>query len=263
MKLLIKTSLIILAFVFISCNAKEENSVETALQEVVNKFPQLPQNENGKLLELYRLTRTVIIGERNIELQLRSMPDSINDYQQIIVFKNPQNEYYAIPFFSNTYRDYWNFEFDNLDIPFKANTTFEREFNKAMEILNLHDTIGTYGNVQMIVFEMFESLLQCPLVELNDSLDIQQVSWSTNDNYNLHLDDEDSDSCTIRKQKNFEDIQKVIAPSEYMFNYNTAWDKYNNRIYQVCNNHDMRKRTKYVLKLKTYRQDCICHPLKM
>ena len=241
---------------------RDNNQIEKVLQELTDKFPQLPKAKN-KLTEFYELKRTLIIGEKNIEIQLRSSPDSIDDYQQVIVVRNPQNEYYAIPFFSNTYRDYWSFEFDKIDIAFKTNTTFEDEFNKAMEMLNLHDAIGIKGNVQSILFEIFGSLLICPLVELNDSSKLRQVSWSSHDNYSKYLDNENSDSCAVRKQKNFEDIVKAIHPSEYFFNANTFWDKNNNRIYQIYNNEDMRQKTKYVLKLKTYRQDCICHPIML
>ena len=257
----IKYLVFILVLLLNSCyRNRDNNQIEKVLQELTDKFPQLPKEKN-KLTELYKLKRTVIIGEKNIEIQLRSSPDSIDDYQQVIVVRNPQNEYYAIPFFSNTYRDYWNFEFDEIDIAFKTNTTFEDEFNKAMEMLNLHDTIGTKGNVQSILFEIFGSLLICPLVELNDSSEIRQVSWSSRDNYSKYLDNENSDSCAVRKQKNFEDIAKAIRPSKYFFNGNTFWDKDNNRIYQIYNNSDMRQKTKYVLKLKTYRQDCVCQPI--
>ena len=254
---------LILALVLFSCQSKHKDDVENALQDVVTRFPQLPSNE-GKLTDFYKLTRTVIIGEKNIELQLRTYNEYIADYQQIIVIRNPQNAYYAIPFFSNLYRDYWNFEFDNLETGFNANTTFEREFNKAMEILNLHDTLGRRGNVQSTVREMFRSLLLCRQVYLSDSTEIiENICSSSYIDYNYSLNEENEDSCEARHRRNFEDIKSAIQISEYYFILNTIWDEENNRIYQITNLRDMWEREKCVLKLKTYRQGCIYHLISM
>jgi hypothetical protein len=74
----------------------------------------------------YELVRSVRNGVRNFEVQLYSTPSSVEDNQEIIVLINQQGQVYAIPFFSNKYRDYWNFQFDR-QIPEKEKivTTFE------------------------------------------------------------------------------------------------------------------------------------------
>lgn len=242
----------LLSALLFSCQSKE-NKIEKALQNVTDRFPQLPKDE-GKLINFYFLERTVIIGERNIELQLRSSPRNMNnDPQQIIIFKNPHDKYYAIPFFSNAYRDYWNFKFDNLEEGLKANTTFESEFNKAMDILNLHDTLGYSGNTQTIIDEMFKSLLVCQNIHLKDSIEMQM--WASYFNPSLKI--ENLDSCRIRSKKNFEDIKQIMTQDEHIFFYCILLDWENNRIYQIPNLEEMLEHKPYKLKLTTYRHDCV------
>lgn len=74
---------------FIQCKKKQNinNSVEHTLYKLSERFDQLPKDRNS-LSAFYKLDRIVIIGEKQIQLQLRSTPDSIDDKQQIVIVKS-------------------------------------------------------------------------------------------------------------------------------------------------------------------------------
>jgi len=230
-------------------------NIEKAISDLTDKFTQLPKGKTNPA-DFYKLTRTVFIGEKNIQLQLRSAPDSINDRQQIIIIINPEGQYYTIPFFSNTFRDFWKFEFDN-QIPTveSTKTTFEREFTTALDALNLNDTLGT--GVQ-ILHEILISLINCEKISENDSSHFTRISPTNN----IDLPQENFDSCYARYHRNFEAIKKELHPSEYYFNYNAYWDKQNKRIYQL-NTQKIRRGKKFELEMKVYRQDCVVHLITM
>lgn len=252
-------STVILATFLLGCEERtSEANVEKAITEVTNNFPQLPKG-NLKQTDFYRLVRTVSIGEKEIQLQLRATSDSIKDQQQIIILINPNGEAYAIPFFSNTYRDYWDFEFD---IPIatveRTNSTFEKEFVAALDSLNLDDTLGTG---RQIFSEMLLSLLQTQKISENDSSLFEGISI-TGKEYVYNLPAENMDSCFVRQKRNLEAIMKEIQPSKHYHNYNAYLDEKNKRIYQI-NNQGKNTWGKFKMEVKTYRQDCIIHPINL
>jgi hypothetical protein len=252
----IKILLFLILTIQLDCRQdSNKHDIEKAILELTDTYSQLPKGEY-KQTDFYKLKRTVIIGNTNIQLQLRSTPDSIADPQQIIIIINPQGQLYAIPFFSNTYRDYWNFQFDD-PIPNvkKTNTSFEKEFTIAIETLNLNDTLGTG---KQIIFEILTSLINCDKVHENDSLKFAGISQKNN----YELPEESIDSCIARSRKNFEAIKKEIHPSEFYYNYKAYWDKHNERIYQI-NNQGKSQKGKFLLDLKVYRQDCVFHLMNM
>ncbi len=247
-------SLLLFLIVFSGCRQQAGNfDVEKTIADVTSKFPQLPKG-TSRQTEYYKLIRTVITGEKNVQLQLWSTPPDIKDTQQIITITNSQGQHYAIPFFSNTYRDYWNFQSDSLlpDIS-KTNTTFENEFVTALNVLNLHDTLRTG---EMVFYETLISLLNCRQVSANDSLAFLGMSWANN----YDLPPEDSDSCRARSIRNFEAIKKEIYPNS-PFYYTAFLDAQNNGIYQI--KIKRRQSKNFDLAMKIYRQDCIIHILTM
>ena len=125
--------------------------------------------------------------------------------------------------------------------------------------MNLYDTLGWEGNVQSVIYDLFHSLLLCRDVREGDIPEILHLTAAFYDK----LPVENHDSCLVRVQKNYEEIKSVLYPYENYFNFNTIWDEENNRIYQITNLRDMWERKKCVLKLKTYRQGCIYHPISM
>lgn len=234
---------------FFSCKSTtSQPNIEKAISDLTDKFSQLPRGASNQT-DYYKLVRTVIFGENNFQLQLRSTPDSIKDKQQIIILINQKNECYAIPFFSNKYFDYWNFEFDKpIKGIKKTNTTFEKEFTKAINTLNLNDTHETSSKV---INELFKSVLNCEQIKETDSIHFEGLSLT---NYH-NQPTENFDSCWIRQRKNFNSIKLLIHPSKNYYNYNAYLDNQNSRIYQIINQgKDRWKKMKPIIKM--YRQGC-------
>lgn len=238
----------------VSCKpTTSDPNVEMVISELTERFPQLPRGRSNQS-DFYKLNRTVIYGKNEFQLQLYSTPDSIENPQQIIVLINSKGEPYAIPLFSNKYRDYWNFEFEKpIEGIKRTNTTFEKEFTKAITVLNLNDSTGIGAKV---LNEMLISLLNCQVVRETDervfmSLDLTPFHDEPNDDW---------DSCFVRQKKSFDAIKKSIHPSEYHYNYNAYLDTKNLRVYQIVNQGKNRGK-KLKPEIKTYRLNCNTHPL--
>jgi len=241
---------------FSSCwQYKKGQSIENALLRVISKFPQLPKGRDSES-SFYKLVRSVTIGEIGIEIQLRSTPDTIEDPQKIIIVINQARKLYAIPLFSNTYHSYWHFQFDSVLVSEKTiSTTFENEIKNCLTQLNLYDTLETAG---IVLDEMFFSILQCQHVTDTDSLNLQQIALTNN----YQLPSEESDSCSRRLQKNWDEMKKAFHPREYSSVYTSYWDQKNNRVYQF----DFKKlgrNRKLDFTLKNYRLDCVSHMIYM
>ncbi len=257
----IKTYISLLLLILAACNQQDDKSnLEKALSNATEKFPQLPK---GKLnqTDFYKLVRTVSFGKPTIQLQFYTTPGTIKDAQQVVLLINPEGDCYAIPLFSNTYRDYWNFEFDKPDPGVKkVNTTFEKEFMNAIDSLHLNDTIGTGSR---ILVELLTSVMHCKAVHESDSTQLtENVLLTANAD---ELQSEHMDSCDIRECENFEVIRKAIHPSEYFYNNCAFWDESNNRVFllndPVFSKKDRKK--KYKLSLKTFRLGCTVQPIYM
>lgn len=234
---------------FFSCKpTTAEPNIEKVITDLTDKFSQLPRGKSNQS-DYYKLVRSVTNGECNFQLQLRSTPDSIKERQQIIILINQKNECYAIPFFSNKYFDYWNFEFDkpNKGVK-KTNTTFEKEFTKAINTLNLNDTLETSSKV---IDELFKSLLNCEQIKETDSIHFEGLSLTNC----YDQPNENFDSCWIRQRKNFNSIKRLIHPSKSYYNYNAYLDNQNSRIYQIVNQEKDRWK-KMKPSIKMYRQGC-------
>ncbi len=150
--------LILPALIVLGCNHhKTELDIEKALKGLTKKYPQLPTIK-GNQIEYYTLERKLIIGNNDLELQLRRQADKTGSAaERIIVVINSQKHVYAIPFMSNKYRDYWKLsisEDDKKTPPF--GTTFEKELRQCCEEL------GFKGFDMLNLFkELFYSLLHC------------------------------------------------------------------------------------------------------
>lgn len=235
------------------CNQNgSQLNIENALSNTISKFPQLPKAQ----INFYRLIRSVTIGDNDIELQLRSTPDTLRDTQKIIIVINKAKQSYVIPLFSNTYHDYWSFQFDSvLSVVKSTNSTFEKELKTCLSELNLNDTLGTSGKV---INEMLVSLLQCRQVTDSDSLNLQSVALTNN----YALPYENCDSCHKRLVLNWREMKKAFHPKDYIANYNAYWDKENNRVYQF-DIRNFNRRQKLEFSIKNYRLDCVYQILEL
>ncbi|MGZ5243439.1 MAG: hypothetical protein ACXWW0_06095, partial [Bacteroidia bacterium] len=244
--------ILICTFTFFGCGSKTHDSrAEDALSDVIAKFPQLPKSKNN-LADYYQLVRSVKNGYNNFEIQLRSEPDSIEDPQQILIFINKEGKYHALPFFSNTYRDYWNFPFDTL-VPGveRAHSTFEKEFMTALNYLNLDDSMY-WGND--VVDELMFSVLHCIRIEIeNDSAELHIPPIRNN----FKIPADDYEQTRLRLKKNYESILNAYTSenADSVF-WDHLWDDKNGRIYEfIDKNRYGSKKTD--LSIKVYRQEYI------
>jgi hypothetical protein len=254
--LLLKTMLTIirLSFLFLlsflfSCRQENKSpDIEGTLINLTKKFDQLP-NARAKQTNFYTLKRSVTIGTNGTELQLRSSPDTMEDPQSVILVINSRKQVYAIPFFSNTYRDYWNFRFDNVVKSMKpVNTSFQKELQTCIDTLELNDSLGT---ATQVINEMLVSLLQCRRVYDSDSTELLAVNLHSNDS----LPEEDSDSCHVRSDKIWQAIFKEMHPNTAHLVRNSFWDERNYRVYQF--DYNKKKSEKLRVGLRVYRPECI------
>jgi hypothetical protein len=247
-------SLLLIALSFSCKQLKQKPDIEKAITDLTNKFPQLPRGK-AKQEDFYRPIRSVTIGDKNIMLKLYSSPDSLDGAQKIILIINEESDIYAIPLFSNLYRDYWRFEFDTIISLVKpTKTTFQNELTNSLEKLALNDTLGTGG---IVINELLLSLLQCEKINKGDSAFINIPSLVNYSNLNV---EEDNDSCSIRIQKNWQAITKDFHQEDYIPNNNAFWDKKNKRIYKF-NFVEFYPRRKTDFTINIYRQDCIFRPI--
>ncbi len=246
-KLLLVISTLLSIIIFSSCRQKDnQTNIEKALSNTISKFPQFPNGQSS----YYRLVRSVTIGDNSIEIQLRSSPDTLDDPQKIIIVINKSKKLYAIPLFSNTYQDYWDFQFDSVLSSVKPiNTTFEKELKTCLTKLNLYDTLGTAGQV---INEILVSLLQCKQVTDADSLNLQSVVLTNN--YTLPY--ENNDNCHKRLRENWQEMKKAFHPKDYIINYNAYWDERNKRVYQF-DLKNLSRKEKLEFTIRNYRLDCI------
>jgi hypothetical protein len=220
--------------------------VKNTISELKNKFPQLSENN------FERHIRTVKFGDKNIQIQLWGASNKVKNHSEIAVFLNDKNECYAVPLFSNKYRDYWNFEFDE-PIPTLSpvNTTFEKEILNAMNMLSFRDTLNTCNEV---MGELLNGIIQASNVyEMSEEIILEPCKI-----YDNELLEEYKDSCLIRVRQNYELIQKGMKPFKNYHIHNAHYDRHNHRIYQVL------YKEKYFSKncdfsIKVYRQDCNSH----
>jgi len=243
-------------FLFLSTfGCRQQKQESQVLSELINGFPQLKTTSKNQSNN-FHLVRSVSFGKSKVSIELLSQPDSANDKQQIILITNSDLKSYGIPFFSNTFYDYWRFPFDSANLNEKRiNGTFENELNKCLDTLNLNDTIGTAGK---IIDELLFSVLHCQHIELSDSSKLLGVVL----NGNSMQPDENWDSCSHRLIKNWEIISKELSPNKTIRYQSAYWDERNARVYLFdFTNFKRHKRNQF--KITTLRQDCVWHAISL
>lgn len=245
-----KSFLFIIFFLtLLGCGLQSED--KTTIDNLTDRFPQLKIISNNRSND-YNLIRSVSFGKPSITIELYSQPGSVDDKQEIILVTNSELHSYAIPLFSNTYHDYWKFQFDSLSQNAKLiNTTFETELNICLDTLHLNDTIGTAGKV---VDEILYSLLHCQDINLSDSSNFEVILMNSKNS----IPEEDSDSCYNRLKRNWKSISQELHPNTNITYKHSYWDKGNARIYQFDFKNFKRKQKNHFM-LNTFRQDCNYH----
>lgn len=229
----------------ISCSEKKDIIVDTSIQNLITKYPQLKSTKQTFGND-YKLVKSVKNGKFGFEIQLHSEPDSIQGKQQIIVFINSKNECYSIPFFTNKFKDYWEFPFEKANQNRSTiNTNFTKELNGVVKKLVEKESSKKEILGYEIINDLLNSILNCRKIEERDSLLVYKNIYM-----NLDMPVENSDSAFVRLRRNYELMKADWHPKKYQNDYNCYLDEKNARIYQF-------KYDKYRNKMQiiTFRQD--------
>lgn len=221
----------------ISCKNEKLNKVSENEQESINfvlkQFPFIDKKlEKIKKVEFNILTISLY---RNI--------DKI-DYDEILVFQKG-NKFYAIPFLSNMYYDFWNFKNETEKSKFsKTNTTFEKELQKSAVNLKL-----SADEKQQVFIQLITSVLNTEdMLEKKPQMFEDFVEFSPRKS---KYKDEEPKNCLERTSKLFKEIledgKNGIRPTY-------IWDKENGRVYKLFN--ESQNIDEYNLRIETYRVDC-------
>lgn len=246
-KLGIKYLFYFVIITFVSCNKSNEYFLTTdeSVKDVFTRFPLLNDME-------YKTIRKISFHD-NFEIELKQSYNEQEEenFQQIAIFKNSNNHYYAIPLLSNQYEDFWQFHISNLETTFKSNSTFEKEFNEMLNKLNLLVPRNHKNAEQLAIVtnEFMISVLHAKNDFAGDSL--LKNTIFTNSNY-IKNRIENSDSCLSRCRKNLK-VVNLNSPFTY-------FDTGNGRIYEFRDDAQTAKELPKI-RIKNYRQDCINFPI--
>lgn len=242
-------NLILLLFITVFINScREKNGSLTTQQESINelynRFPMI----KGEFKEI----RKVAVDSVSITL-LRNKSVEKDDYDEIIVFcKN--KKFYSIPFLSNMYFDYWEFQNETqAQLYPKTNSTFNKELKNVFKVLNLTGDESVYTTN-----ELFSSVLHSE-INLYLKPDIfKNYIYSTErvDKYKI----EESDSCINRTKKIFDKISKDANKTTIRYNQYFL-DSSNGRVYEMINT--SAKEKPFSFEIKTYRIDCFAYRLEI
>jgi hypothetical protein len=249
--------ILIIAMIFLSScmqNASDKNNKvnDKLLLNLYQKYPELPKNKANPT-DFYKFIRSVKSGLSNFEVQLYSTPhERDKDDQEIIIIVNKLGERYAIPLFSNKKKDYWKFQFENTGR--KTDFTFEKELMKAINSLQLNDTIGTG---QDVLFEIFNSLLHLRSFnkyEIAESKPYKLIEVPDETNHPTWYSCEDS--CDFRIKKiNSSILESFDLPKKKYHSNPVFIDFRRKRIYQF--DYPQFKKID-TLNLSVYRIGCEC-----
>lgn len=198
--------------------------------------------------------------EKSKELNLDSLSISIYknpekiDYDEVLVFRK-KKKFYAIPFFSNMYFDYWNFEDEKQKQLYqKTNTNFSIQLKMVATQLNL--TPEEFG---LIIEELMKSVLNTetnlylkPKIFENYIYSLDRV-----DKYKI----EEIDSCAKKTTEIYTKILKDHDRKEALRNNQFYLDSNNGRVYEFIN--ESRKKGDIQFKIKTYRLECFSYRLEI
>lgn len=240
-----KILLTLLLIFYFSCNKNESNNVNIAIDKLLNNYPEILD----KNIASWKLVRSVKNGDYNFEIQLLEENNKEEDPQKIIVFINSKMECIAIPFFSNTYRDFWEFKHEKVNSKIKkTNTTFTKEYSKALKDLRLDENL-IFG---VVTNELIYSILNCKEIKEKDDTPLNAIFFNSNKNFET----ENSFEIQERLKLNYAEMKKDIIECDKCNKVYAYLDDSNFRIYQFIFSKKVKKKKQQII-VKSYRQDQI------
>ncbi|WP_209390681.1 hypothetical protein [Chryseobacterium sp. RR2-3-20] len=238
----------VFGFIFLlfilSCEKQKNNgfdSEQKSIKFTLENFPMIDKN----------LEKMKEVNLDSISISLYKNPKK-EDYDEVIVFRK-NNRFYAIPFFSNMYFDYWNFDNEEQKQLYpETNSTFEEQIKKTVSELNLKP--NEFG---LIMKELMKSVLNA-----ETNLDLKPKIFKNYIYSTFKVDkykSEEIDSCTKRTEKIY---NHILSETNKTIRYNQFYlDSENGRIYELIN--DGRKRGELKFRIKVHRIDCFTYRLSL
>lgn len=234
----------ILLMLILSCKKTERNrfdSEKKSIEFTLHNFPMINKN--------FEKVKEVNLDSLSISLYQNTKK---KDYDEILVFRK-NTKFYAIPFFSNTYFDYWDFDNESqIQLYPKTNSTFEKQIKEVVSELDL--TPKEFG---LLIEELMKSVLD---TETNLHLKPKIFENYIYQTYRVNkYKIEESDSCLVRTKNLYKDI---LIEAGKAIQYNQFFlDSQNGRVYKFINESKNKGDLKF--KIKTYRIDCFSYPLNI
>lgn len=229
--------IVLILFFFNSCKKEKFGSVseneKASINLVFSRFPFIDKKiEKIKKIEFDSLAISLY---RNVDK---------TDYDEILVFQKG-SKFYAIPFFSNMYYDFWNFKNETEKSQFpNTNTTFEKELNNSANNLKLNAS-----EKQQIFIQLITSILNTEdMLEKKPQMFEDFVDFSPRKS---KYKDEEPENCLERTTKLYkqilEDRKNGVRPTYIL-------DKENGRVYKLFN--ESKNLDEFNLRIETFRVDC-------
>lgn len=190
--------IISLSLILFGCNEKHDYSKTSkeAIIKVKEKFPTLIYSSDKKIKEIS--IRKVSVENDSIEINLIKL-EGDEDENTILVFKNKENHYYAIPIFSTLHRDYWEFKNDSILKKFpNVKSTFREEFIKMLNVLKFNNT-----EFRTLYYETFENVLEWKFI---NSIEDLKKEYNVINVSSYYLINNDNSEKSVKRINNNIDI---------------------------------------------------------
>jgi hypothetical protein len=163
-----------------------------AIINVKEKFPSLIYSSNKKIREIS--IRKVSVENVSIEINLIKF-EGDEDENKILVFKNKENHYYAIPIFSTLHRDYWEFKNDSILKKFpNVKSTFREEFLKMINVLKFNNF-----EFRTLYYETFKNILEWKFINSIEDLKNEYNIINVSSYYLINNDNSEKSSKRVNK----------------------------------------------------------------
>lgn len=233
--------LISLSVFFYCCNKKAiyfETSKE-AINDVKTRFPTLIYSNNKIIKEISK--RKISINNDSIEINLIEF-EGDDDENKILVFKNKENQYYAIPIFSTLHRDYWEFKNDKTLKKFPiVNSNFKTEFLNMLVELKFNN-----DDLRILNYETFQNVLEWKFIYSKEEL-LKEKNIIYMSGFNI-INNDESKTSLKRINKNIDTLIKSFKQ------YQTQIVLGGGIIIEFVNYEDFRLKKKPLI-INCYRQD--------
>lgn len=246
-----KFSIILFFVIFSGCSTCDLNPTKS-----IDRL-QTDYKKNGYYKNIksnnFKHIRQVINDESGLEISYMADETTLPcDVQKVLVVKKDKKAY-TIPFFSNSFREYWNFENESLNTKSpKTGLTIGDELENCISHLELNTT----ANDWILLEEIFKHVLNCRVVRNRDTIDLPMCAKSTNVRI---LGEDNLQENNEKNKKHLESIKASMQDGASSFYY----DEDNCRLYELRFLNYNWHNNPCLFEIKTYRYEYLHLELKM